>query len=96
MFSFCGLLIDDCLDLGDSFEKADFASHYMRLCAAGFVIKGGKNIWVPVQKPVWFGITWDCEHGTISIKESNIDKATSIIRDVTSVDEQLVLVPRAH
>ena len=83
-FPFFGLLIDDCLDLGDSFEKADFASHHMRLCAAGFVFKGGKSIWVPVQKPVWLGITWDCEHGTISIKESNIDKATCIIRDIPS------------
>ena len=67
--------------------KADFASHLIyarRLWAAGFVINREKRIWVPVQKPEWLGITWDCEHGTIPIKESNIDKATSIIRDIPS------------
>ena len=75
MFSFCGLLIDNCLDLWDSFEKAEFAI---------MSSKEGKSIWVPIQKPVWLRINWDCEHGTISIKESNIDKATSVIRDIPS------------
>ena len=49
------------------------------LCACGFVVNEQKSNWIPVQKIDWLGVTWDCEHGTISIKQSRVDKACSII-----------------
>ena len=75
------------LDFEDSFNKADYASHHMKgdLCVSGFVINEGKSNWIPVQKlTAWLGVTWDCEHGTISIKQRRVDKARSIIEHILS------------
>ena len=74
------------MDIEESLERADFASHHLKgdLCASGFVINEAKSHWIPVQKNDWLGITWDFEHGVISIKQSKVLKASSIIDHILS------------
>ena len=64
----------------------DPASNPMKgdLCASGFVINESKSIRTLFKKLDWPGVTLDCGNGTISIKQSRVDKACSIIDYIQS------------
>ena len=68
--------LHDGLDIENLFERADFASHHIKgdLYASGFVINEAKSHWIPVQKIDWLGITWDFDHGVISINKAEFSR----------------------
>jgi len=78
--------LDDGINFEQSYEKADYAAHHMKgdLCAAGFVINEEKSTWEPSHIIEWLGIVWNCELGSISIKEERVSKLNAMLEKINS------------
>jgi hypothetical protein len=68
--------LDDGFACFDSQVEAIAASEHIRkdLLRTGAVWSIKKCVWSPVRELDWIGITWNCEDGSIKIKERRIEK----------------------